>query len=68
LFRGSLRAVVDDEGVATGDWLASLDELDWEGDEVPSLESLFLDFEDLFGSLARERTLCLKPFIFAAVF
>lgn len=58
-----MSAVVDDEGVTTGDWAASRDPLDCDGDDVPSFESLFLDLEDLFGSFARERTLCLKPFI-----
>jgi hypothetical protein len=39
-----------------GDWVAAC-----EGDEVPELESfLFFDF---VVSFARERTLCLKPFI-----
>jgi hypothetical protein len=46
--------VVEDDGVATGDWAASLDELDCDGEEVPSFDSLFFDFEDLLGSLARE--------------
>jgi hypothetical protein len=27
------------------------------------LDSLFLDLDDLLGSFARERTLCLKPFM-----
>lgn len=70
LLRGSLSAVVEEDGVATGDCAASL-ELPCDGDEVPSLESLFLDLEDLFESFARERTRCLKPFImgdFEAVF
>jgi len=57
LFRLSLSAVVDEDGVATGDCAASL-ELDCEGDDVPSLDSLFLDLEDLFGSLARESCSC----------
>lgn len=56
--------MVEDEGVATGDCPASLELADCEGEDVPSFDSLFLDLEDLFGSLARERTLCLKPFIF----
>lgn len=47
--------MVDDDGVVIGDWVVSLVPLDCEGDDVPSFESpLFLDFEDLFGSLARE--------------
>jgi hypothetical protein len=50
--------VVEEDGVATGDWPASLDELDCDGDDVPSLESLFFDFEDLEGSLARESCSC----------
>lgn len=40
----------DDDGVSTGDWL---DESRDEGDEVPSLESLFF-LEDLPASLPRE--------------
>jgi hypothetical protein len=48
--------VVEDEGVATGDCVASRAEP--AGDEVPSLDSLFLDLEDLFGSLARESCSC----------
>lgn len=59
LFLGSLSDVVDAEGVATGDWAASRDELAWEdGDEVPSFESLFLDFDVLFGSFDRESCSC----------
>lgn len=55
LFRGSFSVVVDEDGVVIGDCVASLAEFDCDGDEVPSLDSpLFLDFEDLFGSLARE--------------
>lgn len=51
--------MVDEDGVATGDWAASREEtLDCDGDEVPSLESLFLFFEDLFGSLVRESCSC----------
>ena len=57
LFRGSFSAVVDDEGVATGDCAASL-ELPCNGDDVPSFDSLFLDFDDLLGSLARESCSC----------
>ncbi len=56
LFRGSFKAVVEEEGVATGDCAASLEEP--AGDDVPSLESLLLDLEDLFGSLARESCSC----------
>lgn len=58
LLRESLSAVVEEEGVDSGDWAASR-ELP-EGDEVPSFDSLFLDFEDLFGSLARESCSCWK--------
>ena len=58
LLRGSMSAVVDDEGVTTGDWAASRDPLDCDGDDVPSFESLFLDLEDLFGSFARESCSC----------
>lgn len=50
MFRMSLRVDVDDDGVSTGDWL---DESRDEGDEVPSLESLFF-LEDLPASLPRE--------------
>jgi hypothetical protein len=57
LFRGSFSAVVEEEGVATGDCAASL-ELDCDGDDVPSLESLFFDLDDLFGSFARESCSC----------
>lgn len=53
LLRGSFNVVVDEEGVVTGDCVASLVVFDCEGDDVPSFESPFLDFEDLFGSLAR---------------
>lgn len=46
---------MDEDGVVIGDCAASLAEFDCDGDEVPSFESpLFLDLEDLFGSLARE--------------
>jgi hypothetical protein len=58
LFLESLRAVVDEEGVATGDCAASLEEPPCEGDDVPSFDSLFLDLEDLFGSFARESCSC----------
>jgi hypothetical protein len=52
LFRMSLSAVEEDEGVKTGDWFASLDEPIEFGDDVPSFVSLlFLD--DLLGSLPR---------------
>ena len=56
LFRESFSAVVEEDGVITGDCAASLDELD--GDDVPSLASLFLDFDDLLGSFARESCSC----------
>lgn len=56
LFLESFRAVVEEDGVATGDCAASL-EFDCEGEEVPSLESFF-DLDDLFGSLARESCSC----------
>lgn len=49
LLRISLRVEVDEDGVRTGDWFASLDTGDW----VPSLESLFF-LEDLLESLPRE--------------
>ena len=58
LFLESLSAVVDDEGVATGDWAASRDPTDCDGEEVPSLDSLFFDFDDLLGSFARESCSC----------
>lgn len=58
LFRGSFRAVVDEDGVATGDCVASLELPNCEGDDVPSLDSLFLDFDDLLGSFARESCSC----------
>jgi hypothetical protein len=51
LLRISLSVEVDEDGVRTGDWLASRPEL--EGDEVPSLPSLFF-LEALFGSFPRE--------------
>lgn len=59
MLRGSLRVDVEDDGVRTGDWLASRDE----GDEVPSLESL-LFLEDFAASLPRE-SLWLNRFIMA---
>lgn len=49
LLRISFRVDVDEEGVKTGDWLASLEELAEFGDAVPSFPS-FLFLEDL-GSL-----------------
>ena len=58
LFRGSMSAVVDEEGVTTGDCAASREPLDCEGDEVPSFESLVLDLDDLFGSFVRESCSC----------
>jgi hypothetical protein len=58
LFRRSLSAVVEEDGVATGDCAASREPLDCDGDDVPSLESLFLDFDDLLGSFARESCSC----------
>lgn len=58
LFRGSVNAVVEEEGVVMGDWAASLDALACDGDEVPSFDSLFFDLEDLFGSFARESCSC----------
>ena len=56
LFRRSLSVVLEDEGVTAGDCAASR-EFDCEGDEVPSFDSLFLDF-DLFGSFVRESCSC----------
>jgi hypothetical protein len=58
LFRGSLRDVVDVDGVATGDCAASRDDCPEEGEDVPSFESLFLDLDDLFGSFDRESCSC----------
>lgn len=58
LFRESLSAVVEDEGVVMGDCAASLEDPACEGEDVPSLASLFLDLEDLFGSFARESCSC----------
>ena len=60
LFRESLRAVVEEEGVATGDCVASLEPLDCEGEEVPSDLDSFFDFDDLLGSFARESCSCWK--------
>lgn len=54
LFLESFSAVVEDDGVATGDWAASREPIDWDGEDVPSFDSLFFDFEDLLGSLLRE--------------
>ncbi len=50
LLRMSLSVEVDEVGVRTGDWLAESRD---EGDDVPSLESLFF-LEDLLASLPRE--------------
>ena len=50
LLRMSLRVEVDEEGVAAGDWFASLDP---DGDAAPSLDSLFF-LEDLLESLPRD--------------
>lgn len=56
LFRKSLSVVLEDEGVTAGDCPASR-ELDCEGEDVPSFDSPFLDF-DLFGSFVRESCSC----------
>jgi hypothetical protein len=59
LFRGSFKLVVEEDGVAAGDWPASREDNEvWEGEDVPSLPSLFLDFEDLLESLPRESCSC----------
>lgn len=59
LFRGSFSEVVEADGVATGDCAASREDPPRDdGEDVPSFESLFLDFEDLFGSLVRESCSC----------
>jgi hypothetical protein len=58
LFLKSFKAVVEEEGVATGDCAASREPIDCEGDEVPSFDSLFFDLEALFGSFARESCSC----------
>ena len=50
MLRMSLSVEVDEVGVRTGDWLAESRD---EGDDVPSLESLFF-LEDLLASLPRE--------------
>lgn len=55
LFRISLSAVLEDDGVTAGDCPASR-ELDC-GEDVPSFDSPFLDF-DLFGSFVRESCSC----------
>jgi len=57
LFRESLRAVVEEDGVTTGDWV-SRDGPACDGDAVPSFESLFFDFDDLLPSFARESCSC----------
>jgi hypothetical protein len=59
LFLMSLRVDVDEVGVRTGDWVSRDPP---EGDDVPSLESLFF-LEDFASLLPRERTLWLKRFI-----
>jgi len=58
LFRGSVKVVVEEDGVATGDCPDSRDAVDCEGDEVPSFDSLFFDLDDLLGSFARESCSC----------
>lgn len=59
----SFRVELDDDGVRTGLWLEpSLEEPAVCGEDAPSLESLFF-FEDLFGSLPRERTFWLNRLI-----
>lgn len=50
LLRISLSVEDDEDGVRTGDWLVGSRE---DGDDVPSLESLFF-LEDLLASLPRE--------------
>jgi hypothetical protein len=57
LFLGSFSEVVEAEGVTFGDWPASLEDADADGDEVPSFGSLFF-LEDLFGSFERESWSC----------
>jgi hypothetical protein len=57
LFLASFSEVVDAEGVTLGDWPASLEDADADGEEVPSFESLFF-FDDLFGSFERESWSC----------
>lgn len=56
LFLESFRDVVEADGVATGDCVASLEAFP-EGEAVPSLLSLFF-LDDLFGSLLRESWSC----------
>jgi hypothetical protein len=56
LFRKSLSVVLEDDGVTAGD-CAAFCELDCEGDDVPSFDSLFLDL-DLLGSFVRESCSC----------
>lgn len=63
LFLGSTSVAVEDVGVGwlelAGDCVRldpGPDEEPWDGDEVPELESFFLD--DLLGSLARESCSC----------
>ena len=58
MLRMSLRVDVEDEGVKTGDWFASLDEPT--GDAVPSFASLFF-LEDLLESLFRESLIEGRP-------
>lgn len=52
-----MRDVVEADGVVIGDCAVSR-EGPPPGEDVPSLESLFFDFEDLFGSLVRESCSC----------
>ena len=51
MLRGSFRVEVEEDGVKTGDWLATPAAAF--GDAVPSFESLFF-LEDLLESLPRE--------------
>lgn len=55
LLRMSFNVEVEEDGVRTGDWLADASRAaeEFEGEEVPSLESLFF-LDALFGSLLRE--------------
>lgn len=57
LFRGSFNEVVEAEGVTLGDWPASLEDPEADGDDVPSFGSLFF-LEDLLGSFERESWSC----------
>jgi hypothetical protein len=57
LLRGSFNAVVEEEGVTTGDCV-SRDGPACDGDAVPSFDSLFFDFDDLLPSFARESCSC----------